>query len=773
GELDQAVIHTQRWQEVDPLNEQVHVRLMLLDAWRGERAGAIKQYRELVGLLDRELGVAPLASTTTVYESILEGRIERPGVAPQPDVPKAHPRAVALPTELPFVGRTDLEREVREHLEVPATVAALIEGEAGIGKTRFVEELEAAAHRSGRRVLATRCHVGERRIAFAPVVELLRDVMAAGDADHHSDWIWSEVGRLAPDAVAGRKLPEPVPLDSPGAQQRFYEAIRTVLEGPSGEAGGRTTLIVEDAHFADDATLEFLAHLCTRLHEHRLSLVVTFRSDEVPPSHPLRRVDEEASGEVVSWNLPRLDDASVKMLAEVALGAEGVREAVVAQLIRETEGVPLALVEYLRWLADNEPGPSAPWPVPSGLREAIERRVNRLSETAQQLLSTAAVIGHGLEPGVLGPAAGRTESEVVDGLEELVQRGMLAVDGAVYEFTHDKIRSVVYEGTSPARRRLLHARAADALAPRARRRHGGDLAAVVAEHARLGGREEEAAHWSLLAGDHALTLLANPEANEHYERALSLGHPDPALVHRRLARSRLLAGDYAGALESYEAAAAHCGDDEQLSQIEHELGVLHLRQGEWGLAQAHLDSAAGHLADHNVTEAARITADLGLLALNLGDLETAAERAHKALELAERAEDRLALAQARNLAGLVARRRGETAEAHRHLEHAAALAASLPDPSAYIAALNNLALSTLDAGEHGRAEQLLRTALDRCERLGDRHRKAAILNNLADLHHLRGDDEDTMTLLKEAVSLFAEVGRTSLREPEIWKLTEW
>ncbi|MDX1658320.1 MAG: tetratricopeptide repeat protein [Nitriliruptorales bacterium] len=772
-ELDQSATLAGRWLAVDPMNEQVHVRLMLLHAWRGERGAAIARYRELVGLLDRELSVAPLASTTAVYDAILEGRIERPGDAPELRPTKPRSRATPVATDLPYVGRSELEQEVREHLEAPVTVAALIEGEAGIGKTRFVEQLEAGFHRAGRRVLATRCHPSERRTALAPIIELVRGVLADGRGERHSDWVLSEASRLVPELIGRRRLPAPAPLEAPGARQRFHEAIRSVLETTRAGAKRRTVLVVEDAHFADEATLEFLAHLCTRLDEHRLSPLITFRSEEVGPQHPLRHLASGPAEDVRRWALPRLEGDAVSVLAEVALGSGDGLDAIIDQLVHETEGVPLAVVEYLRWLVDHRPEPGTPWPIPSGLREAIERRVHRLSDTAQQLLSTSAVIGHRVSPAVLSQAAGRNDDEVVSGLEELVQRRMLHSRGDDYEFAHDKIRSIVYDNTSPARRRLLHARVAEALAPHARRRQGGELAAVVADHARLGGRSEDAAHWSLLAGDHALRMLAHGDADAHYERALELDHPEPALVHRRLARSRVLNGDYAGALESYEAAAAHCTTDRELSLIEHELGVLHLRQGEWGLAQAHLDSAGDLLHGENVTEAARIAADLGLLALNLGDLEQAAQQARQALELAEVAEDRHALAQARNLAGLVARRRGETTEAHRHLEHAAALAASLPDPSAYIAALNNLALSTLDAGEHARAEQLLRTALDRCDRLGDRHRKAAILNNLADLHHLRGDDEDTMTLLKEAVALFADVGRTSLREPEIWKLTEW
>ena len=102
-----------------------------------------------------------------------------------------------------------------------------------------------------------------------------------------------------------------------------------------------------------------------------------------------------------------------------------------------------------------------------------------------------------------------------------------------------------------------------------------------------------------------------------------------------------------------------------------------------------------------------------------------------------------------------------------------ALAGSLADPSASIAALNNLALATSEAGEPDRARALLETALERCARLGDHHRRAALHNNLADLLHRSGDEEASMDHLKQAVSLFADVGWVDGPDPEIWKLVDW
>jgi len=437
-------------------------------------------------------------------------------------------------------------------------------------------------------------------------------------------------------------------------------------------------------------------------------------------------------------------------------------------------------VQYLEWLVEEGAEPTDPWPLPSGLREVVEERLGDLDETAAQVAASIAVIGHGVDLPLLVEVSGRSEDETAAALDDLLDRGVAsATRDGTFEFAHESLRSVAYDACSPARRRLLHVRVVAALTARAGRRGGGRLAARIAEHARAAGLRQEAASWSLRAGDQALSVFANADALEHFETALALEPDAPAQIHARIARVHVLAGDYEAAMAAYEAAAALADGEGELTLVEHELGALHVRRREWAAARLHLEAALAGTHTTDPGRTARIRADVGLVALQRGDLEEAEAQARAALRAAEAVEDREALAQARNLAGMIARRNGEFTEAQRHLEHAAALAAHLRDPSAYIAALNNLALTTAEAGEPDRAEDLLRTALARCERQGDRHRQAALLNNLADLHHRRGDDDQAHEHLVRAVALFSEVGgrpgddNDRASDPEVWKLVEW
>ncbi len=767
GRWQDAIADGHRWLALDPLHEPAHRQLMRLYAWSGQRGAALRQYRACVRVLDRELGVAPLEETTALYQTIKQGQAERERPAPPP-------AAVAPLSRPPLVGRSAEWSALLEAYEAARHEGRLVvlEGEAGIGKTRLAEEFAAHAMAAGATTIGGRCYDGESGLAYQPLVEGLRAALA-GQAD--SAWLqavptpWlAEASRLLPELVDLRPGLAPAPLDGPGAQSRFLaglcQVLLTALRGPVPGV-----LVLDDLHWADEASLDLLTYLVRRLAGQPLCIVVTWRSEQVQGGHRLRRLAAEAQ-RAGGATVLRLAPLSQPEVAELVLAVAPARAGQAAWLYQETEGLPFFLTEYLAVAPEGAPDA----PLPGGVRELLQAKLGQVSEAGRQLLATAAVIGRSFDFDTVRGASGRSEEETVAALEELTERGLVRevreageLPALAYDFGHERMRALVYEQTSLARRRLLHRRVAEALAGRA---DGQSLAASIARHFQLAGQETEAAASFKTAGDQARGLYANHEALAHYRSALALGHPDAAGLHEAIGDLETLAGAYDDALASYEAAAASCAP-EALPGLEHKLGGVHDRRGDWQAAASHFEAALA--ASQDDARKARLYADWSLTAHRRGDQRHAVELADRALALAEAAEDTKALAQAHNILGVLTGHLGDHAGARRHLERSLALAERLADPSSRVAALNNLALAHRAARELERALELAETALALCTSHGDRHRQAALHNNLADLLQAMGRPEDAMGHLKQAVTIFTEVGAPDRLQPEIWKLVEW
>jgi DNA-binding SARP family transcriptional activator len=849
GQVASAIPHAQRWLALDPLHEPAHRLLMQLYVRTGQRGAALRQYRECVRVLAEELGVAPLEQTTELYQSIKE-HPQPP--APQPPVPGPQPQSLPHPitrrgfNQLPLVGRTAewLRLERTYNAIETAGHFVILEGEAGIGKTRLAEEFLAHVQARGATTLPIRCYEGEANLAYGPFVEGLRAAVSRADctpwvAAAPAPWL-SEVARLLPELAGLRPdLPPAPPLDSPGAQSRFFEAISQVLPSicslrsesyplPHPLIPAPGVLFVDDLHWADTASLDLLTYLVRRLPRRPLLILVTWRDEQAPAAQRVHNLLTEArrAASATILRLTRLNLPDVMELVQSSTPASTVVPAQAVQLLyRETEGLPFFLAEYLAMLAEGADLVRADnWPMPGSVRGLLHARLSSADETARQLLTTAAVIGRSFDFDTLREASGRSDEETVVGLEELVAQGLIqeaktaspsappsaastpssaypfpsaasaasaypspepAGQKPSYDFSHEKLRTLVYDDTSLARRRLLHRRVAEALVKRARdwRESRGQVqmhayaAGQIAHHFQLAGQEGEAAEYFKQAGDYARQLYATRAALAHFQSALALGYPDAPSLYEAMGDLQTLLGEYGAALKSYELAAAAC-PSQSLPTLEHKLGNVHHRRGEWELAKSHFQAALTALETSGPGDAsgerARLYADWSLAAHHAGQTSRALDLARQALELGEATKDSQALAQAHNILGILARSQGDYDRARYHLEHSLMLAEALGDAGARAAALNNLALVLTECGEIDQALNLTQSALDLCASQGDRHREAALHNNLADLLHAAGRSEEAMTHLKQAVAIFAEVGEETGRwQPEIWKLTEW
>ncbi len=408
----------------------------------------------------------------------------------------------------------------------------LVSGEAGVGKSRLVAELVAAAEEAGVRVLSGQCvQLGTDGLPFAPLVDALRVLartMPREELDRVLGPARSTLLRLLPNV-------DPAPGDGPlAAPVQGAQVLELVLGMVERLAGAGPVLVVfEDLHWADQSTLELLAYLVRALRAVPVAVVGTFRSDELNRRHSLSPLllAWDRGRSVQRIDLSCFDRAEVADQLAAILGRD-VEAALVDSVFRRSDGNPFLVEEMLGVLQAG--GDAAA--LPPSLREVLLARVDGLAAPTQRVLSTAAVGGRWVSEQLLLDVSGLDEAAAFAGLREAVDQHLLVVDeaGRGYSFRHSLSRDAVYDDLLPGERVRLHAAYGEALG--ARPELGGDdpaaVAADLAHHWFAAQDMRRALGASVHAAELTRTRLAATESLQHLERALKIwpGVPDAAEV---------------------------------------------------------------------------------------------------------------------------------------------------------------------------------------------------------------------------------------------------
>lgn len=458
GRIEPAIQTAGRLLAFDPLQEGAHRTLIRLYARQGRRAAALRQYQACVAALRKELGVEPDPETQRLYREILQQQAK----------PSAAVRAGVAAAETPLIGRetelVHLRRMLREILRGQGRVV-LLTGEAGIGKSRLIEELAAEATRHGCRVLLGRAYETEQILPFRPWVDALR----AGAITSEPDVLaglppgWrGELVRLFPELSAPGVRPPITPQD----HVRLFEVVDALV----AHVAARQPLILalEDLHWADELSLRLFSFIGRRLRARGQLLLGTAREEELPDAPILRRLLHELGPEahVEHVTLAALSERSTAGLVG-ALARAGSSRSRVAELAQRvwaiSEGNPFVIVETMRALQDDRGLEPTGLSLPHRVREVLTSRLERLGATGLLLVAVAAVIEREFSFRELQQASGRSRRETAEGLEELVRRRILHAVGERFDFTHAWIRRVVYDDLLAPRRQALHAAVGEAL----------------------------------------------------------------------------------------------------------------------------------------------------------------------------------------------------------------------------------------------------------------------------------------------------------------------
>jgi len=623
-----------------------------------------------------------------------------------------------------FVGRSaelDLLGGALDRAAAGRPAFVFVGGESGVGKTRLVRELEARARARGGRVLLGQClALGGAQIPYAPLVSALRPlargIAAAGadDPDVLPAAARNALAELLPELGGTGSRAE----EEPSARQgRLFEAMLALLErlGRSGPV----LLAIEDLHWADGSTRDFITFLVRSAREEPLCLVVTYRSDELHRRHPLRPLLAalERSPGVDRIALERFDRD------EVAQQLEGIMQEpapceLVERLFRRSQGNPLFTEELLAVAEDDG------WLLPETLRDVLLARIERLAPSTQAVVRAAAVLDRPVTHGLLEAVAGLSPAEVMEGAREAVAHQVLVIGAdSKYQFRHALVGEAVHNDLLPGEDTALHSRIAEALEQRPELLGDVSEATVAAElacHWRAAHDLSRSLGASVRAGRAARRVYAYEEAGRHFERALELWLRVPDAEERAGAdRAELLRLAASCALARGEASRSVALIREALAALDEEAepvraSALYLRLGhalrQAGAADdsfAAFDRAAELLPPGPSAERARVLEERARVEMLVGDYTRTFATVTQAIEEARAAGAELTEVRALVTLGYTRAGLGDVAEGIATMREAYARASAVALPADRSRAAVNLS-ELLDLA--GRTEEGLELA---------------------------------------------------------------
>lgn len=538
AEFDVAIDYAQRWLNLDRSHEPAYSALIHLYTWTGHRTTALQYYEECVRILRQEFGIQPTAETRQLYKAIkenqnvtlpipisiyLEQHMFAEAGSSQSLLHSTSPTldaATSTDTD-PLIGRAEVWTQLlaayaqaQFHGQV-----ILLEGEAGIGKTRLSEEIMDYAQKQGASIIRVRCYENESNIAYSPIANGLQAVLTDYQNPNHPSqtslsWL-QEVMRLLPQFTATSVIPSAT--DRPEIQHRFYDAMSQFLISLSvrNQSTAPGIIFIDDMQWADAESVQLLTYFIHRYYGTSLCLLLTWRTPQPDKLQPFAHVLTQLFYEgLATWpTLQRLDASMVLQWVQKRLTSlsEQVHIELAERLYAETEGLPFFLAEYIMALKSGMLHPEDDvWQVPRKVRDMLIAQLRATGNIGRELLSAASIIGNAFDFDMLREISSHSEEDMVSALEQLISQGLIQEVPAalqekndegmhclLYTFNHGQLRRLVYEETSQARRCLFHRRTAEALIVRGAEQHAiTTLAAQIAYHYQMAKSPSKAAEWN-------------------------------------------------------------------------------------------------------------------------------------------------------------------------------------------------------------------------------------------------------------------------------------
>lgn len=592
-------------------------------------------------------------------------------------------------TSTPLVGRSTELAALLSAVDDARTRragAVLLSGDAGVGKTRLLDEVATGAHERGFGVLVGHCtDFGDAGLPYLPFTEMFGRL--AGDRPDLVESVLTNfpaIGRLLPThrLIGAQPAPQEGQLD----RAALFDAVLGAFTALS--TSEPLLVIIEDAHWADDSTRDLIGFLITRLTSQRLTLVVSYRSDDLHRRHPLRRPIAEWSRNprVRRVNLLPLDADESRVLLNSLL-SEPLSETEVRRILDRAGGNAF-FTEELAAAASMGDGDC----VPPDLADLLLVRLDPLSDDARQLARVIAVAGRRVPHDLLTAVADLPDRQLDDALRELIDAHIIDVPTSDrYYFRHALLAEAVYDDLLPGERVRQHAAYVQAL----KNQTVAGTAAELAGHATRSHDLATAFEARVRAGQEAISVAAPQEGLKHYEMALELfpnASPDNTIDKTWLivdtALAATLSSQHLRALKLLRKALADLPPDApklQRAQLLLPLADIALIIDQDQEANEAVSQALKLVHDEPSTVfKAQVASLYARVSDALGRPMEAERWAHKALEIAREAGQESAAGDAGITLAQLRRRAGDPETAAKQLEEAAIRAQLVGDPAAEV-----------------------------------------------------------------------------------------
>jgi tetratricopeptide (TPR) repeat protein/tRNA A-37 threonylcarbamoyl transferase component Bud32 len=707
--------------------------------------------------------------------------------------------------QAPLTGREAVLEKVRGYLHetrMGEGMTICIGGEAGVGKTRFLEELRQTCRREGYRSIVSACLFGGSTGSYFPFAEAFRQYFSlkgVASAAALQTFLFDRAPRLCGSVpVLSRFLRFTFTTNGPSSEEELWEILDQLVAFISDERP--LVLVVEDLQGADVASLRLFHFLARRVPRRRVLLVGTYRPEEVAAEpgerpHPLPALLGLMSREdrFERIELPRLRREDVKQILERLFPVHTWGDDFANLLYRETEGNPFFMVEILKLLAGEKilEERDGKWTlrtaverisIPEKVFDVVTRRLSRLGPREREILELGAVEGDVFHSGTILRGLKIERMALLKTLQFLEQvHHLIHAAGPQYHFDHSKIREILYDSIPPELRIEYHTVVGQFL-----RESFGDVdeyAGIIAHNLLAAGLREEAVPFLIRAATAASRLFAHGDAIHYLEEAEGVLHalhtqkPPPERVNQ-LADIRAQRGDeeyaaghYREALVSYDMALSldrATGSPRREADLTRAVGRVQYLIGQSVAAKESYERAIAHYAaleararaakdDEGLAAACR---ELGKLYFFRGNLDRARQYIDETIALARRVgSPRIQAAALNNLAG-VHYEHGELEEALACHRAALAIRQAASEPADLAQTQKNLGITHYRLGELAEAESHLEEALTLYRKTSDRRGEAVTLRHLGNLHYERGDHAAAQRHWESSLSLCRELGNT-------------